>query len=394
MKRITTALTIIFALLLSTQLFAQDTVSREEAGLDTSLANTESIKYADPQKILITQITTDAQGLSNNSEDWYKTLYYYSITRDGFPDIPFNYVISREGDIFKGHTGGEGSVPELMNDEGAILIGYLSNPSDLSDSAQRSLKALVADLSYRFGIERSLVEVVELEQITTGEEIKLSKLSYKKTGTNFTLEVSEALDGMTFSSTEHQLYKAEVSEVTYASEVKAGEKLKVSLKVKNLNDFAWFSDSDYIYVSVKGGAESSFAVNGVWDSFSKPIHIEGKTIQPGETVTIEFDLQANLLPGEHSESFNISKAGQIPFADSEFEIGFTITKGDFDLIRIKDTETGYLNVRSCASTGCEQLGRVESGKTFILMEQESSWYKIEYEEGLKGWVYGKYAEKL
>ncbi len=60
---------------------------------------------------------------------------------------------------------------------------------------------------------------------------------------------------------------------------------------------------------------------------------------------------------------------------------------------IKETPTGWLRVRSGPGTSYEELGRVEPGEEFNFLEEDSGWYKIEYEEGEEGWVSEDYAEK-
>jgi len=96
--------------------------------------------------------------------------------------------------------------------------------------------------------------------------------------------------------------------------------------MRNMNDFIWFTDKDPIYISVKGGEESEFAINQEWDSFSKPVSISDKNILPGETVEVEFNLEARVFLGEASESFEILKFEGKPFENSDFEVKFNITR--------------------------------------------------------------------
>lgn len=66
---------------------------------------------------------------------------------------------------------------------------------------------------------------------------------------------------------------------------------------------------------------------------------------------------------------------------------------DKPYVRIKETTTGWLRVRSEPSTEGEELAKVNVGEVFpYLDEQKSGWYKIEYEEGEEGWVSGVYCE--
>lgn len=65
-------------------------------------------------------------------------------------------------------------------------------------------------------------------------------------------------------------------------------------------------------------------------------------------------------------------------------------------VKIKDTPTGWLNVRSEPSTAGKEetvLTKINPGEVYKFIEaNETGWYKIEYEKGKQGWISGKYAE--
>lgn len=63
-------------------------------------------------------------------------------------------------------------------------------------------------------------------------------------------------------------------------------------------------------------------------------------------------------------------------------------------VLIKDTPTGWLRVRESASTAATEVSRVDPGGKYPFLEEENGWYKIEYEEGKKGWISGQYAQKI
>ncbi|MBI2641451.1 SH3 domain-containing protein, partial [Candidatus Roizmanbacteria bacterium] len=62
-------------------------------------------------------------------------------------------------------------------------------------------------------------------------------------------------------------------------------------------------------------------------------------------------------------------------------------------ILIKDTPTGFLRVREEPSIETTEEAQVKPGDEFDLLDEETGWYKIEYEKGKQGWVYSQYAEK-
>lgn len=63
------------------------------------------------------------------------------------------------------------------------------------------------------------------------------------------------------------------------------------------------------------------------------------------------------------------------------------------MVKIKETETGWLRVRSNASGGGAEVGRVKPGESYELLGQNSDWYQIKF-DGKSGWISVKYAEKI
>lgn len=62
-------------------------------------------------------------------------------------------------------------------------------------------------------------------------------------------------------------------------------------------------------------------------------------------------------------------------------------------VTIDSPDTGWVRVRTEASTAGEELTKVDHGQSFPLTDEKSGWYQIEYATGKKGWISGKYAEK-
>jgi hypothetical protein len=65
-------------------------------------------------------------------------------------------------------------------------------------------------------------------------------------------------------------------------------------------------------------------------------------------------------------------------------------------VKILTTPTGFLRVRSEPSTLAKEVGQVEPGEIFEIIEedQDSGWYKIEYDEDKEGWISNQYASKV
>lgn len=71
-------------------------------------------------------------------------------------------------------------------------------------------------------------------------------------------------------------------------------------------------------------------------------------------------------------------------------------KIDTSHVEIKSTPTGFLRVRQLPKTSAKEMGRVNPGDKFMLLESVEGWYKIEVEldSTKSGWISAQYATKL
>jgi len=382
-------LTILF-LLTPVKVFASSISTITDQKFDETISDQTQTKYVTPTTIYISQITTSSSELQKNPSLWVKALYYYSVTRLHFADIPYNYLVDTNGTVYEGRSGGVGANPELRDVQGSILIGYLSNDSVLTNRASSSMRSLVDSLASTWGISSLSVAKFSILQ----QDGQLTKLVPAEFNGDFKQSVLDTFSGWTGYTSEKLQYKAKIEEVTYTKEATIGSKLHVTVKVKNLNDFTWLTDKNPVYVSVVGGVNSKFAINGVWDSFTKPTHISDSAIKPGETATFEFDMSAQVAPGEASEKFQIQKSDAQIFADSEFEVKFTIVKGDKTLVQVASSEYGFANIRECQWYSCKIIDTVDNGVVYILLGEENGWMKIQHTENTVGWVFSRYMKKI
>ncbi len=381
---------IITLMLFPLGVFAFSYYSVESQEFDTTLSDKADTIYTNPTKIYITQITTESEELSRDSATWVKALYYYSITRLYLSDIPYTYLLDESGLIYQGTEGGVGANPQLKDVDGAVTIGYLSNNTSLTNRASDSLYEMVEDISFNWGIsELSIVDLLINQQ-----EGQLSSISTRASSGDFANSVREALVDWEGYEEENLEYKARIEEIEYEEEIPIGERLNVRIKMRNMNDFIWFTDKDPIYVSIKDGEESEFAINQEWDSFTKPASISDKNVLPGETVEVEFSLEARVFLGEAIESFEILKFEGQPFENSDFEVKFNITKGDKQLVEVDSARYGFVNIRDCRWYSCEILDSADNGAIFILEGEESGWSRIRFGVEQFGWVNSAYLKKI
>lgn len=390
MKSIIKLIAVLCFLLIPVRVFASPISTITDQKFDETISDQTQTKYVTPTTIYISQVTTSSSELQNNPSLWVKALYYYSVTRLHFADIPYNYLVDANGTVYEGRSGGVGANPELRDAQGSILIGYLSNDSVLTNRASTAMYSLVDTLASTWGISSLSVAKFSILQ----QEGQLTKLIPAEFNGDFKQSVLDTFSGWKGYTSEKLQYKAKIEEVTYNKEVTIGSKLHVTVKAKNLNDFVWLTDKNPIYVSVVGGANSRFAINGVWDSFTKPTHISDSAVKPGETATFEFDMFAQVAPGEAAEKFQIQKSDAQIFTDSGFEVKFNIIKGDKTLVQVSSSQYGFANIRECQWYSCKIIDTVDNGVVYILLAEESGWYKIQYTENTVGWVFSRYMKKI
>ena len=395
MKFIRSLLTILFVSILiqvsSKYAQAYEITNREDIGFDESLSQ-ESDIYSLPQKIYISQLSGFSSDLNDDSQSWIKLLFYYSVTRLKLNDIPYNYLIDRSGNVYEGARGGAGINPGLQGGDNIVLIGIMDDSTTLSPRTSSSLISFVEELSYKYGIKQGNWEFVDLK-IKKGEQ-SLSYLTYSVSQKSLRNSILSALEEVEWSSTENLKYKGSIVSVENEKEIEIGKKLTVKVKIKNENDFTWFGGSTYIYVSTKDSLDSPHAINGVWESFSKPTYIKSTYIKPGDVGEITFELNAKSKPGTYKESYYFMKSTENTVEGSEFDAEFTIVKGNNKIIEIVSPEYGFVNIRECRWYSCAKIEVANEGDVFITTNKEEGWYEILFNDGVKGWVYQKFAREI
>ncbi|MCX6765469.1 MAG: SH3 domain-containing protein [Candidatus Moranbacteria bacterium] len=61
-------------------------------------------------------------------------------------------------------------------------------------------------------------------------------------------------------------------------------------------------------------------------------------------------------------------------------------------LTVKDTPTGWLNVRESASTGGNVIGKVYPKESYNYIENQDNWYRIVLKDKKEGWVNGEYVQ--
>ncbi|PKN02546.1 hypothetical protein CVU76_00690 [Candidatus Dojkabacteria bacterium HGW-Dojkabacteria-1] len=386
-----TILSTVVLFLFSSTSYAMEIVGRDSIKLDDALAEKE-ILFSQPRKIYITQVHSNNRNIKNDTKAWIRSIYYYSITRLKLNDIPYNYLIDKSGNVYEVSKGGVGANPGLEAGDNIVLIGILDNNTALTPRTESSLVELVETLSYRYGIKQDGWDFVNLKIVSNENERSYLRAESSKTST--LQSVSQALAKVRWSDKEHLDYKASIEKVEYSQEVEVGQKLEVKVTIKNENDFPWFGDVTYIYVSTKDAKESAYAINSVWESFSRPTYIKDRVVKPGDTTEVIFSLMGKSRPGEYKEVFVFTKDETGVFEGSEFEVVFKIIAGEKKLVEVVSPQYGFVNIRECRWFSCKKVEVANHGDVFIMNKKEEGWYEIIFNESDLGWVTQQYIREL
>ncbi|MBU0572621.1 PEGA domain-containing protein [Patescibacteria group bacterium] len=166
------------------------------------------------------------------------------------------------------------------------------------------------------------------------------------------------------------------------------------------------SSGEIISFEKIGGKEASLAVVSIPDAAQ--ISIDGSirgfapyktsSIVPGEHQVIVY------APGFSEKSFSLRTTegykltavvklkpnGEEVLSDEDE----TPEEPKQEEVEILSTPTGFLRVRSEPSTAGEEVAQVEPGERYPYLDtdEDTGWFKIEYEDGEEGWVSNQYAK--
>jgi hypothetical protein len=357
--------------------------------LDTSIRS-EDENYILPSNIAITPIFID----ETNYDASYKGLFYYTIDKLGFTDIPFHYIVSGDGKVYKGNLGGDERNLTFSNTTGNfVLVGYMTN-KNISNFESKGLEAT-----------KELVSEVANNNNIKAENIVIRNLSFEKntSASTVTLKIDslagnwekdlDSIKGYVNSNIKpsNKVYSVEVVEAKLASESAViGSETAGTVKIKNTGTSTIYAGSNSEVIASKESGNSLFYTLNGWLSQSQfSLMEEIERILPGEEVTLTFNVKAPLASGEISETFVLNNLVGQKVSTNNFTLRMNVDKGGKRIIQINDTELGYLRVRSEASTAATEVGRASSGERFILEEDAGNGlYKITLSNGTTGWVAG------
>jgi hypothetical protein len=168
------------------------------------------------------------------------------------------------------------------------------------------------------------------------------------------------------------------------------------------------SSGEIISYEKIGGKEASLAVVSIPDAAQVSIDGSIRGFAPYKT--------SSIVPGEHQVIVYTPGFSEKSFSIRTVE-GYKLTvvvklkpNGEEVLseedeapeepkqeeVEILSTPTGFLRVRSEPSTAGEEVAQVEPGERYPYLDkdEDTGWFKIEYEDGEEGWDSNQYAKRV
>lgn len=379
--------------------FAARIEAKELESKDVNIIkNTEN--FNEPDKIILAPIYLPANDSNVNVADWYKGLFYYTIERLGFSDIPFHYVVSSQGDVYKANTGGEEQKIPLTNSSNALVIGYLSKRTDteINPRTNKALGDLLVTLANKHGIKLENISVNRLS-FTRNADQKIVTIEVKEIAGLWRNSLNTIISEIRPRyNPQAKSYSVEVSNVILPSKaLTQSENQTVSVTIKNTGQNAIFEGSrSELYASKVGGGRSKFFLNNDWASQSEAkLMPEATLLKPGESKAFTFKLAFPLYFGEQNEEFVIRNGQGDVFGGTNFVVKVQVDKGNLRVVEITNSPIGYVRVRQNASTGSAEIMRLGQGERYIVIDAtDNGWLKLDLRNGTSGWVSKTYTRNV
>lgn len=171
------------------------------------------------------------------------------------------------------------------------------------------------------------------------------------------------------------------------------------------------TDSGYIlYLEKTGDKKASLLVNSTPDKSTIKIDGEVKGISPIKVNgLIDGDRQLTVsFPGYKDvnvfmkaisgyqlvvETKLAKEKNDVDKIVDEQETTNTLSVNQEKKVTIKETETGWLKVRELNSSSSKEVTKVKPGESYVLLNEETDWYKIDLGSSKSGWISASYASK-
>ncbi|MEP7103944.1 MAG: SH3 domain-containing protein [Candidatus Dojkabacteria bacterium] len=379
---------------LQTKVSALTVISRDTIGIEKAITK-DDLAFSLPQEIVVAPIFLGVESSKISQKEWVESLYYYTIQKLGFTDLPFHYIVSTTGEVYQGNLGGD---ERKVNVEGigsnVILIAYLANgkQNTFDSKSDDSLQNLLLTVANKNSIKPENIVASGVKFIRDKENKTIHIQSSEIFG-NWAAKLEDYKGFVAANySPQPKSYTVEVSNLALSSvEALPGEEVTGTITVKNTGDNGLYGGTDNEIVATKAdGGSSQFFINNVWLSRSQfSLMAENQNILPKQETALNFKIKAPLAKGDIGEDFILKTLGGGDISAAPITLKLTLKPSDKRIIQIQNTELGYLKVRGEPSTLGAEIGQAASGERYFVVEDAGNGYlRIDLGNGSTGWVAG------
>lgn len=371
--------------------FVQDTRLR----IDRSISSIDR-EYSIPKEIVLVPITINRIiDLEISPIEWFRGIYYYSIKKLGFSDIPFHFLVSSDGHVIKGLND---ILDRRINfgdfNENSIIVGYLNlnKNTQIDPIAESNLRDLLVDICNKNNINPRNITLTEASFYKEKSSNTISIRTKSPTGLwSQSLEKIRSEVSTRFNPTQRN-YNIQILGFEIPDEpVNQATEVEVGVRIKNIGSFGVYPNSDSsLYLSKEDGGISNFYLPSSWSTFGQ-IEItkidREHILLPQEETVLNFKVRVPLFSGVFSEKFIIRNAIGRNIQSNSAELKLNIKDVGRRVVSIRPVPNGILNIRSGPGTNFNVVTTVAQGSRFFFIEQNDlGWVHIDLLDGRTGWT--------
>ena len=383
-KFILSFLSILLVFTFTSFVFAQGIITNWK---DYSLISSQGTKYRNVYSIAIVKLSPANSTLSDNVSSLVKGVYYYFTSTLHYPDIPFNYIICWNGEVFKGTTGGVGVQGYGNQTKGIVSIAYLSDGSgtistlgkekilNLTSSLMNNLSIPFSDVgTYNWSISKKGIDYMPIANSKFGSQIK-------------SVLVPSALPSIKVAPSKNYPFtiphSVTITSVGTPPVTLAGNKSLVNISLKNSGTTPILGS-----VSVNSSNSGFFNIPKVWDSVSVVKTISNVNIQPGDSYNLSFYVLDPKSIGRVSGGFYLSNLGS-KINGSTFNVSINVTSSN-NSFTVSDPQSSSVEIYSSPSLSSSKVTNVSNGTSVSIVNHIPGWFNVKLPNGVTGFVVSAY----
>lgn len=377
-------LSIIILLSFSSFVFAQGIITDWK---DYSLMSNGNNSYKNVYSIAIVKLSPSNSTLSDNVSSLVKGIYYYFTEELHYPDIPFNYIVGFNGEVFKGTSGGVDVQGYGNQNHGIVSIAYLSDGSGtISSIGKQRILNLVSSLMNNLSIPKNMVSPYNFKIAKNG--INYLPIANSKFGAQITsLLQSSNLPQIKIipSKTRPFLipHTITITSIGTPPTTSVGNKSLINVSFKNSGTTPLLGS-----MNIESSNAGFFDIPNVWSSVSIVKTINNLNIQPGSVYNLSFYVLDPKNTGNIKGSFYLVNSGA-KITGSTFNVSLDITNTNSQSI-LSDPQSSSVEIYQSDSLSSKGIENVSNGTTVNILSHTPGWFNVALPNGIKGFVVSAY----